>query len=160
ELAGPAPALPAGAEIMPAPRPVSATVAAPPPVLGERRASWSGEIGVGLVGSVAGGGVAAPGLRGRGALRPPGPVSRGQLTLLAIGSRSVPLGSGSASWQRLALGLGGNVQMELVSRRLALELDADFLMSVLSSSGDGFSVTRTATAVDPGIMLSARLVGS
>jgi hypothetical protein len=47
--------------------------------------------------------------------------------------------------------------LTLGGQRLRAELNADGLLSLISSEGVGFSYPRTATAVDPGVMVSARL---
>jgi hypothetical protein len=154
EPAAPVLALPSFPNPPPPPQAPSAavheTVAASEP-----HPRWRGEIGAGFIGSVASDGLAAPGVELRASLEPANGRFGGQLTLLATAPRNVPLGPGSASWERFAAGLGGH--LNLGPPKLRVELGADALLSLVVSNGVGFPVARTATAVGPGLMASARL---
>jgi hypothetical protein len=154
EFAGPAPSLltsPAPATPPPTVPAAVSVQAVPPP----NRHAWVGELGIGLIGSAAGNGLAAPGVDLRAAFEPTARPYGGELILLALAPRTVPLGQGSANWGWFALGLGGH--LTLGSRAVRLEFAADPLAALFTARGAGFDVPRTATSFVPGIMASARL---
>jgi hypothetical protein len=142
-------AIPAGSPVVPPQQQAGQPNPAKP---GEPR--WQGEIGLGFSGSLASDGAGALGGELLASLGPPSGSYGGELTFAGTGYRSLPVGNGTASWQRFALGLGGYGR--LGSGPLKLELGGQFLFAILDSKGQGFATTRTDQAFDPGIGLSSR----
>ncbi len=113
------------------------------------------EVGLGPTGAVAGDGSTAFGGELLIGLSPHGRPYGGQIALSDETFRSVTVADGSARWQRLALSIGGHETFG--TGALKLELGAAVLASLLTASGSGFLVTRSASAFDPGFGLSTRL---
>ncbi len=155
ELTGPSPPWPTFPAADQVPKPL------PPAASPERLAAsahesrWVGELGAGLIGSIASDGVAGWGAELRSAIGPRAQAYGGQLTLLAFAPRGVQLSPGSASWERFELGIGGH--WAFGPPRLRFELDADALAGLLVTKGVGFTTTNSATAFSPGVMASARV---
>jgi hypothetical protein len=117
-------------------------------------ARWTGELGLGFMGTLANDGSAALALEILAGLTPPRRPYGAQLTLNGTTSRSLPVGDGTAHWQRFALGLGAHGT--LGSEELKLEIGAAFLAGLVTSYGSGFPVPSHSADFDPGIAPSVR----
>jgi len=101
-------------------------------------------------------GGAAPGARLLLAASPDDARWAIELSALFDGPRTLPVPPGEVRWQRWGGALGAKVA--LFDAPAKLELGADFLMTALHASGQGFSNDAAQTAFDPAAELSARLL--
>ena len=69
---------------------------------------------------------------------------RGRLALMVTGTHGLRLAPGAVSWRRAALGAG--VVLDLVRRRVSVDLRADALGAALIAQGSGFSADYGATS--------------
>jgi hypothetical protein len=134
---------------------VASTASNPDSAAAEKKGPrFQGEIGVGLLGAVAGNGTLAIGGQLLAGLAPTNHPYGALLTVVGTSSRSLALGDGTARWQRFSMGLGG--YGTLGRKRLKLDLGAEFLAGLLSVKGTDFSTSRSSLIFDPGVGLFAR----
>ena len=139
-------------------RPVVVVAAAPAPVPAALEPRWHLGAGFAPLASVApGAGTALAGLAELALSEP----SRRWGVVLSVegeGSRSLALQTGSASWNRWALGLGIERRFGLRALpRLSLVAQADLAAALLFASGRGFEVDRSALSADAGLRAGAKL---
>jgi hypothetical protein len=80
----------------------------------------------------------------------------GVFTLGVEGTHGLALPTGSSSWQRVFLSLGGVYR--LVWRWGSLDTDADGVVGLILAHGHGLATDATGSAFDPGIRLGTRLL--
>jgi hypothetical protein len=155
EPTAPAPSLPP-VEAAQIPTSQAPTVRASAPPTTPARESWRGEVGIGVVGAISSDGAFAPGLELRvGATSAGRTAYGGQLVLLALAARAIPLEAGSIQWSRVSLGLGGH--LTLGGEKVRLELGANGLIGLLIVKGQGIAFPHTSVVPDPGLMGTMRL---
>jgi hypothetical protein len=137
-----------------APPPLPADAAPPPAPPEASSGRWNGELGLGVIGTLANDGASALALEILAGLAPPARPYGAQLTLNGTTSRSIPFGGGTAHWQRFALGLGGYGR--LGSKELRLEVGAALLAGLITSYGTQFPVLNHSADFDPGVGPSVR----
>jgi len=124
----------------------------PPPAIVEKRSpSW--DIGAGFVTFVAGGVAFGGTIEAAIARREAGLGLRAAVTLAT--ARNQTLGTGSASWRRVAASLGGRYR--ILRGRLCADVTVDAVGGFLSLAGSGFASNMSGSDFDPGVQGGVKL---
>jgi hypothetical protein len=116
------------------------------------RAEWS--LGAAVAGDWQPGSWAPAGRVELGARRAGGRL-RGRLAVIAVGTHTLDVAPGQASWWRAFASLGADLDVAR-SRHVSVMLGLGALGGVASISGAGYPVNRTSRSVDAGGELQAR----